>query len=404
MAISATLDRELTRMRTRFAKSPVPRFFAWWGSELLGCLPASWREILVERSEPLLIETVGRELVLWRPIHHQLSEFARISLDMPVEEQRLAFEKQRSRIDDPNLRLTYCISPVHALCRSLTLPAAAQDNLRQVLSFEMDRQTPFKADQVYFDAQPELEEKGRQIHVELLVIPRKYLDDEITPLTASGIQIDSVDCWTDATKTTRMGMNLLPPERRARRKNRRLRVNLALAFSVLILLYVVMMQALTNTQAALATMTEEVEKTKKEAKAITELRKTLADSIKAANFLSTKKYESPTMVTMLNELTKHLPDETFVERLNVDDKGKIELQGQSTEAAKLVDELKKSPLLSNPGFQGAIQPDATTKKERFTLTLELKKPTEQENKSDSGDKNKTAITRGGANALASSRP
>ena len=31
------------------------------------------------------------------------------------------------------------------------MPAATEENLAQVLSFEMDRLTPFRADEVYFD-------------------------------------------------------------------------------------------------------------------------------------------------------------------------------------------------------------------------------------------------------------
>lgn len=399
MEMSATFDIGLTRLRTRFAKSPIPRFFSWWGRELTACLPIRWRTLLSERSEPLLLETAGRELMLWRASAGGMREFSRISLDNPIEEQRVEFTRQRGRIDDPNLRLIYCISPTRTLRRSLTLPAAAEDNLRQVLTFEMDRQTPFKAEQVYFDYQSHvLEENNRQIQVDLAVIPRAQLDNELAPLLEAGIQIDGVDCWADPTKNTRLGINLLPVERRARRKNVYLRINLILAMSAMILLYMVMMQSVTNSEAALAAMAEEVQKAQKEAKAVTELRKTLSDSIKAANFLSTKKREAPVMATLLNELTKHLPDDTFVERLSVDDKGKVELQGQSNEAAKLVDTLKKSEILSNPSFQGTIQSDPTTKKERFVLNLELKKSAE---KSDTKSDNKAAtrLDQGEANAL-----
>ena len=50
---------------------------------------------------------------------------------------------------DPGVRTVFCIPAERVLQRNLTLPVAAEDNLRQVLAFEMDRQTPFKADQIY---------------------------------------------------------------------------------------------------------------------------------------------------------------------------------------------------------------------------------------------------------------
>ncbi len=40
------------------------------------------------------------------------------------------------------------------LRRLVDLPAAAAENLREVLGFEMDRHTPFNADEVYFDYRP----------------------------------------------------------------------------------------------------------------------------------------------------------------------------------------------------------------------------------------------------------
>ena len=64
--VNPTLDRQLARLRTRLAKTPLPGFFAWWGRDLLACLPARWRAVLSERSESLLLGLEGDELVVWR--------------------------------------------------------------------------------------------------------------------------------------------------------------------------------------------------------------------------------------------------------------------------------------------------------------------------------------------------
>jgi len=98
----------------------------------------------------------------------------------------------------------------------------------------------------------------------------------------------------------------------------------------------------------------------------------LQDTIDAANFLSRKKHETPLMVDLLNDLTARLPDDTYLERLNVDEKYKVELQGLSDDASKLIGLLNKSQLLTNPSPQGSIQPDPRTKKDRFNITVEFK--------------------------------
>lgn len=373
MTLTDQLKKGLVQLRTRYAKSPLPRFFSWWGGELSALLPPQWRVALGERSEALLLDRSQDELVLWRQSGSGIHEYGRIALVLTAEQQQDAFARLRDAIADPNLRLYYCISRDYTLHRNLWLPAAAEDNLRQVLAFEMDRQTPFKADQVYFDYQTgSRDTASRNLNVDLTVVPRAVLDNELVALTTTGAVLDGVDCWCDVPGSRRAGLNLLPLERRAKRKDMRLRLNLALAAAALLLLVVVMVQSLSNRAHAVAAMSEEVDKANQEARQVSDLRRTLQDTITSANFLSRKKAETPNMVALLDDLARRLPDDTFLERLNVDEKGKLEVQGQSAVAAQLIDTLKKSDVIDDPSFQGQIQPDPRTKKERFDLIAQLR--------------------------------
>jgi len=152
-----------------------------------------------------------------------------------------------------------------------------------------------------------------------------------------------------------------------------LRLNLALTGAALVLLVTVMLLSLANRESALAAMQTDVQKAGNEAKQVSQLRKTLQDTLDGANFLSRKKRETPLMVDLLNDLTKRLPDDTYLERINIDEKNKIEMQGLSDDASKLIGLLQKSEVLANPSVQGTIQPDPRTKKDRFNITLEFRK-------------------------------
>ena len=66
MAIQDVLEPQLVRLRARYAKTPLPRFFAWWGGELLSFLPPSWRAALAEGRESLLLHVADNRLVLRR--------------------------------------------------------------------------------------------------------------------------------------------------------------------------------------------------------------------------------------------------------------------------------------------------------------------------------------------------
>jgi general secretion pathway protein L len=370
--VNPTLDRQLARLRTRLAKTPLPGFFAWWGRELLACLPARWRAVLSERSESLLLGLEGDELVVWREKGGASTEYARIRRDLPAEAQDAEFRRLRDAIEDPQVRTVFCIPSARVLTRVLSLPAAATDNLRQVLSFEMDRQTPFKADQVYFDSRVlGHDASGRNARVELVLIPRAQLDQELGGLPPAAAELDAVDSWSAAPGAGRRQTNLLPPEKRTHRRDMRLPLNLGLAALALVLLVVNMDESLANRAAALETMKAEVDKAGNEAKQVAALRKTLADSIGGANFLTDKKRKGPLTVALLDDLTRRLPEDTYLERLQIENK-QVQLQGQATEAAKLIALLGASPCLGNPGFQGQVQPDARTGKERFQINADLK--------------------------------
>jgi len=373
MAIFDVLEPQLVRLRARYAKTPLPRFLSWWGRELVTFLPQRWRESLAEGREALLLHTDGGAIVVRREAGQGVADMGVITLDQDAEAQRAAFARLRGSIDEPMLRQFYCISPARTLRRTLSLPAAAEDNLRQVLAFEMDRQTPFKADQVYFDYRVlGRDASGRQLQVDLVVMPRAQIDVELAPLAGIGAELDGVDCWQDAATGRRLGINLLPAERRARRRNMRMRLNLVLIAVAIMLALGVMSRTVTNRQQALESMTTEVHSAQEEAKQVAGLRKTLEETIDSANFLAQRKRSAIPMVLLLKDLTERLPDGTYLERLNVNEDGRVELQGLSDKAEALIAELQKSKVLANPSFQGVIQPDPRLKKDRFNLIAQLK--------------------------------
>jgi general secretion pathway protein L len=372
--VNQALDRLLVRLRARLAKTPLPRFFAWWGSNLLACLPPRWRALLSERSESLLVSRSEDRLVVLRERSDgSVAECGRIDAAQPAEAQAAEFARLRQGIEDPAVRTVYCIPNERILARALTLPAAAEDNLRQVLAFEMDRQTPFKADQVYFDSRVlGRDANGRNIRVELVLMPRTQLDAEVAAVGNAGIALDEVDCWRDEAATSRHHVNLLPPERRARHRDLRLPLNLGLGALAVILLALNMSESVANRAAAEEAMRAEVEQANTAAKRVAALKKTLTESISGANFLTDKKRASPLVIALLDDVTRRLPDDTYLERLSIDN-GQLQLQGQAREAAKLIGVLAESELIANPGFQGQIQPDPRSGLERFQINSEIRK-------------------------------
>lgn len=355
----------------RLAQTPLPRFFAWWGGQLLACLPPRLRAFLADGPGALLLGRDGNELVVWREQADGIREHTRIDATQAAEALQAELQRLREQIADPGLRSVYMVAPGQVLVRTLGLPIAAEENLRQVLAFEMDRQTPFKADQVAYDARVlERDPARRQLQVELVLIRRGELDDQLKALPA-GVELDAVDSWLTAAGGRRRGGNLLPPERRAKRRDLRLPLNLGLGAAVLVLVAINMSQFLANRAAAVESMRAEVELARAQARDVAELRKSLSDSVAGANFLTDRKRREPLAVALLDDLTRRLPLDTYLERLQID-RNQVQIQGQAAEAARLISLLGESACLQNPGFQGQVQPDPRTGKERFQINAQLR--------------------------------
>ncbi|MDN5923918.1 MAG: PilN domain-containing protein [Xanthomonadales bacterium] len=371
MPILDALNPILARLRSEYAQTPIPAFLTWWAENLRACLPQGWRAALEDHTETVLLAMDAQALTLYRA--SQPGEpMASIAMDQDAADQRSAYAQAISKIDDPRLRTVLCLPRSRVLLRHLNLPAAAEHRLPQVLGFEMDRQTPFKADQVYLDQRVSARDpKTHTLSVDFAVVPKATMDKELTRLEPFAAQLDGVDGWQDAPGGPRDGFNLLPAARRVVRRNMRLSINLALTGVALCLLVVAMMQWVSNREQALQDMTTQAAAAQKQAKEVATLRKGLEGSIKAATFLSRKKTSAPSMVELLKDLTHALPDDTYLQRISVQNDDKVTLQGQSDHAASLIEQLAKAKSITNPSLSGTLQPDARTHKDRFNVTATL---------------------------------
>ncbi|MFO1493626.1 MAG: PilN domain-containing protein [Lysobacterales bacterium] len=358
------IQKPWRRLKQRYEKSGLAQFLSWWRSELLAALPPAWRAWLASEAAVVTIAPNADGWLLRRMRAGSVETEARAGGEYPALTE--VAERLRTEPETPP-RQVLLLPAERTLRRRLTLPLAAEEHLGQVLSFEMDRQTPFRADQVYFDFRiHKRDAAARTMLVELLAVPRPTLDQVLQ--SASNVPLDAVDV---ANAEEPAGFNLLPPERRARRVDQRLRINLILLVSAIGLAWLVMYQSLVLRERAIEKLTDEMATVRTAANQSAELKRQLRDAIEGASFLSKKKSEQAVTVDVLAEVTRLVPDDTWLERLSFVDK-QVQLQGQSAGADRLIGILTKARCLTNPQFQGIIQPDGATGKDRFTLAADLK--------------------------------
>jgi general secretion pathway protein L len=348
----------------------MPAFLEWWGGELRALLPVRWQTLFSGGNVWCLLRHEDGQ---WRARcsgQPQTTAPWSDTLDAPAQQAMLSAAV--AGVDRQDLRLALCLPQDAVLRRRLLLPDAARDNLRQIGAFEMDRQTPFRPEQVYYDLRelPGQAPTGR-VAAELVAVPRAAVDSKLEHLRNAGIAIDAVDLC-DGDK--RLGVNLLPPEMARVHRDPRRRLNLALAGAAALLLLLCLAQWLHNRSDALADMQTQVDDMHADAQKVSALRKQLEDSAGASGFLARRKTESVAVVDVLQDLTARIPDDTWLERFTVDSSGHVGMQGQSAKAAPLIDVLQGSKLLTGANFQGVIQRDPATNKERFYMDAQLRAP------------------------------
>jgi len=369
---SQPLQLQLDRVRRAWRGSPMPRFFAWWGGELLALLPVHWRERFGGGLAWHLLQLDGEEWVLRKA--GDTSVLARWSSQLDATSQQVALKDALRGVDAEDLRMALCLDAASVLRPHLHLPLAARDNLAQIGAFEMDRQTPFRVEQVRYDVREmRTPAPAGRFAAELVVVPRQTLDPVLSRLAASGLQVDAVDVISGA---DRLGANLLPPELGSRRKHPRQRLNLALGAAAIVLLLLSLVQFLHNRESALDQMRTEVEGMRADAQQVATLRQQLQDNAGAAGFLAQRKEHTVSALAVLQDISQRLPTTAWLERLSIDNSGQVGFQGQSPQAARLVDAFKGSTVLTDANFQGTIQVDPATGKERFYMVAQLRKPNE----------------------------
>lgn len=327
----------------------LPAFFRWWREQLLACLPNRVQQALtVSNNEVLLYWRNGQ---LW---------------DMQGEHAQ-ALSKDLSTMSPKRVML---LPAETALTRRIYLPKAAVHDLTAVLTFELDKFMPFSARQVYFDIEKPVASVGSNLTMRLVVIRREPFDALLNDLARAGHRIDAVDVLS--VDGQRLQVNLLPASRKAVRQAPQRWLNRGLITLVLGLVVSAMLLWVHSSEALLETMRTQVKKIRAEALQVQVLRQQLNSAREIGQFVLARKTEAPYMSGLLNELSRCIPGTTWLEQLEISAEGQVKLNGQSSQASELITDMGHCPSLSDIQFQGIIQADAVTGKDRFYLRAQLR--------------------------------
>ncbi len=168
----------------------------------------------------------------------------------------------------------------------------------------------------------------------------------------------------------RPGLNLLPPEQRVRRDHweRRFR-SMVIAAALLLVAAAAILPIWQQRQLAIGAMSK-ANRLQQAANQALALRDQLDRTLETSRMLARKKQTLPPRVDLLRELTAILPDDTWLERMQI--KGdNLQIVGQSAKASALVGIVEASKFLNGAGFMSPVTIDPRFGKERFSLSARI---------------------------------
>ena len=349
-------------------------FFRWWGDGLKAWLPDNLWDWLFDRAQDVLLKMDTEHLSLYRRQSGQEALLATIALSDVASEYPRLLQKY------PELekgRFILCLNKQQAIQKTVVLPAAVKDNLAQVMAYELDKYTPFTAEQVYFSA-PVISPAGdKQLEVLLVLTPRLTLDELIEKLDAAHIQVDRV--VHEETVSDNVDYHLLPAEKQ-RRKNRVTRwLIIALSTLSALLLMALLIMPVVIGQNQVDDLRRQIKSLSQQTQQVQLQQLQMDRLLEQTEQAVERKQAQPFLNRILNELTQLLPDNTWLRHFKFQ-QGKIQIQGQSGAASSLIETLENSPLFKNVRFISPLTQDKRTGLERFRISMDVVGKDEQHEK------------------------
>lgn len=232
------------------------------------------------------------------------------------------------------------------LLRHATLPLAAAANLDQVLRYEMDRLTPFAAEDVCFShrvlaRRPETQ----RIEVELALVPLAWVRDALRRLASLSIRPRYIE---EAGASARRISLEVPRHTRAARFAWRTAQFACGALAVAVIGLPLLRQSL-----ALAAVDDDLARLRPGMAQVDALRRQIAASSAGAGRVAAAHARGATALRVLGILTDLLPDDTWLTGIALH-REHVTIDGHSAAATRLIAAMAGEPELKNPAFAAPV--------------------------------------------------
>ena len=342
----------------------IREFFGWWVGQLADILPQELRRTAFSADDALVITPVGS---LAHGVEAVAVELRRNGKETALGRFGLgaigAAELPRAAERMAVLRL----GDGDVLGKTVSLPLAAERELDQVLTFEMDRETPFQAEELYWNHRvTAVDRQNGRVSVRLALVPRAQIDPLLTDLAGVGIHPRRIEVADGPDKGMYLPVN--GNGTHTHKASNRMLWPAAACCAALALAAVV--TPFLRQELAIASLGKEIAAGRAAAAEADKLRQEIDRLSGNAGFIESERDKSGRPLVVLAAATRVLPDDTYLTELQLQQR-KITLSGRSAAAAKLIPALAADSEFRNPGFSAPVTRLEALHSELFTINAEI---------------------------------
>ena len=361
----------------------LAEFWRWWSGELRVALAPfvlrwwseadNFTELVLDAKALTLVDAVTTSNTA--PARH--IEFQSLSADA-LSKALAAMLRDHL----PNLRIA--VAPELCLRKQIFYPQATAENLHAVVGFDMDRQTPFTAAQVYFDARVvERSVAGDKnanasIAVELVVVPRYVLEPILNAARTAGATVGSIAIFGD---TGASQFELLSWAGQPRASFTKLQIaNLLLCTLIVLCAGVAILLPIWQKQELIRELQPALDNARTEAAKTRGVESEFGQLAQDYTFAVGKKFAAYPVVEIVDEVTRLSPDTTWLQSFELKSlAGKsgaavreVQITGEAASAARMIELFEQSKLLQNASQRSQTTRGSQTGSERFQIAGEVK--------------------------------
>ena len=331
----------------------------WWLRQMRVLLPLRvWPD--TDRADALLVSAESASDVLQVNLSQRRrrreTPLGRFRLDVAGRRAVSTVLRQRPA------RVILRPDPAALLERKVMLPLAAEHDATRVLRYEMDRLTPFTAEQVLWSASLERRDRAAgRLEFCLSLMPKSTVQPLLTALEEIGLKVSAIE--TASPNGVPRYIDLSPPGRHSRMLHATALVILVLALAVLATPFVTQSLARRSVEAGIAALQPQIAQ-------VEALRRRIAQGAAGNDVIAAEHARIGDVLQVLASVTALLPDDTVLADLSLR-QGKLSISGRSRTAPQLIPAMAGDPTVHNPSFAAPVTRTTDGKADTFVIRAEL---------------------------------